>query len=87
MANLNVDSVAAFLRGGELSKVQQLQTEFVKRLTKLKVAVGGRSYRGAVKTSQLNERAVLDWVANVQPKSNDLKVLQRLERTAAKRLG
>jgi hypothetical protein len=87
MATLNVAGVAAYLRGGEKHVVQQIHTVLVQRMTKLKLQAGGRAYRG-VTTSQLNQAALYKWVAAVDPTNKaDVRMLLRLERTAAKRLG
>lgn len=86
---INIDAVAAFVRGGSTHLVERLRTAAVNRLTKLKVPVEGKVFRGKAKTLNYNEAAVMkwiEWVDKTPEKAEALKLLQRLAVSANKRL-
>lgn len=85
---INIDLVAAFIRGGSASVVERLYTVGMNRLTKLHLAPAGRAFRGDTQGQQLNEAVVVKWINSVQPDdAQAVKLLQRLVVSAGKRLG
>lgn len=91
MQRLNVNLLAAYLRGGDPRVVEHIATTASNRLAKLKVEVGGaRPFRGRSVGTQVNERAVVNWIAHVdnseEHKAN-VVLLRRIVATAKRRLG
>lgn len=85
---VNIDLVAAYIRGGDAVIVGHLRDAALNRLTKLKLPAAGRAFRGDSTAQQINEAAILGWIASVQPDDKqNVKLLQRLVVSANQRLG